>query len=83
MKRLWVHEVIRIYHDRITDQYDSDWFMDNLRSVTSNQLKENLDVLLQHLTNNQEPQVISLSFYVITNLAIYLSYFAGTLKYIW
>lgn len=57
MKRLWVHEVTRIYHDRIFDIRDSDWFMDNLRKVTQTELAEDLNILLQHLKNDNDPEV--------------------------
>lgn len=57
MKRLWVHEVMRIYHDKIIDIEDSNWFMNNLKLVTSQQLKENLNDLLSHLLQEHETEV--------------------------
>ena len=57
MKRLWVHEVTRIYHDRISDRSDSDWFVDNLRAVMQTELAEDLNLLLQHLTTDDDSEV--------------------------
>lgn len=59
MKRLWVHEVMRIYHDKIIDSEDSNWFMKSLKSVTEDQLKENTNDLLSHLLQDDESEVRS------------------------
>lgn len=57
MKRLWVHEVLRVYHDRIVDDRDSDWFLDALKRVTATRLKDDLNVLMRHLLADNETQV--------------------------
>ncbi len=59
MKKLWVHEVMRIYHDRITETDDSNWFMTTLKSVTSIELKQDLNILLQHLLAENETEVLA------------------------
>lgn len=57
MKRLWIHEVMRVYHDRITDGEDSNWLMENLKSVTSYQLKEDMSNLLRNVLSEDETEV--------------------------
>lgn len=30
--KLWAHEVMRVFHDRLINKEDKDWFIDNLIS---------------------------------------------------
>lgn len=59
MKRLWVHEILRIYHDRLVDDSDRSWFIDTLRSVCKESLNENMDKMFIHLTSKENRTVKS------------------------
>lgn len=49
MKRLWVHEILRVYYDRLVDDLDRSWFFDNLYSICKEFLGENMNDLFAHL----------------------------------
>jgi dynein heavy chain len=49
LKRLWVHEVLRVYADRLVDEVDTIWLIDNIRKVLSNRMEENLNELFADL----------------------------------
>lgn len=53
MKRLWIHEILRVYYDRLVNNSDCLWFLDNLQSVCKEFLNESLNDILIHLTNGQ------------------------------
>lgn len=59
MKRLWVHEILRVYYDRLVDDSDRSWFFDKLHSVSKEFLNENLNEIFAHLTNGQNGEVSS------------------------
>ncbi|XP_076387685.1 dynein axonemal heavy chain 7 [Megachile rotundata] len=45
MRRLWVHEILRVFGDRLTDRDDSSWLVGQIR-VT---LKRRMDVIMEQL----------------------------------
>ncbi|KAK9727720.1 ATP-binding dynein motor region [Popillia japonica] len=49
MKRLWVHEVLRVYNDRLIDDADRSWLIDTLHEVSLARLEENLDYMFERL----------------------------------
>lgn len=53
MKRLWVHEVLRVYYDRLVDDNDRDWIFDTLHTVVKNNLKEDLNRMFAHLVKGK------------------------------
>lgn len=47
--RLWVHEVLRVFYDRLTDIPDSEWLLEKLREVCRSECEEDFDELMGHL----------------------------------
>ncbi|KAL5972264.1 Dynein heavy chain 7 axonemal [Taenia solium] len=48
LKRLWLHEVHRVYYDRLIDDSDRSWFFETAKNI----LKDKLDVDLNALCGN-------------------------------
>ncbi|KAG7196964.1 hypothetical protein KM043_000229 [Ampulex compressa] len=49
MKRLWVHEVIRVFGDRLVDKDDLDWLMDQLSITTKERMQVSMEDLFEDL----------------------------------
>eukprot|EP00929_Paragymnodinium_shiwhaense_P104537 TRINITY_DN6904_c0_g1_i1.p1 TRINITY_DN6904_c0_g1~~TRINITY_DN6904_c0_g1_i1.p1 ORF type:complete len:2672 (+),score=812.80 TRINITY_DN6904_c0_g1_i1:23-8017(+) len=46
--RLWVHEVYRVFGDRLTDQQDRLWLLDRCRTLTKSCFAMGFDELMKH-----------------------------------
>uniref|UniRef100_A0A7S1HP28 EF-hand domain-containing protein n=2 Tax=Hemiselmis andersenii TaxID=464988 RepID=A0A7S1HP28_HEMAN len=57
--RLWAHEVLRVFYDRIMDSADREWFLDMIKDVTQEQLKMNFNVLFAHLDQDGDGDIDS------------------------
>jgi len=53
MKRLWVHEVLRVFCDRLVDDSDQNWLFVQLRLVIEENLEEDMDEMFLHLRTNE------------------------------
>lgn len=56
-KRLWVHEALRVFYDRLVDSQDRNWLLGQLQSIVSKHLGTGLDQLLSHLLQPEETSV--------------------------
>jgi dynein heavy chain, axonemal len=52
LARLWLHESLRVFGDRLVNDTDRSWFMLHLDATVSAHLHAKLEDLLLHLTNN-------------------------------
>ncbi|ESN93529.1 hypothetical protein HELRODRAFT_194054 [Helobdella robusta] len=52
LQRLWIHEVLRVYYDRLVDRDDQATFFDFLKNVSNDKLLTKFDVLLERLIEN-------------------------------
>ncbi|XP_053550231.1 dynein axonemal heavy chain 3 [Bombina bombina] len=47
--RLWIHEVYRVFYDRLIDNEDRNVFFNMVKEITSNCFKQSIDKVLSHL----------------------------------
>ncbi|KAG2482389.1 hypothetical protein HYH03_018685 [Edaphochlamys debaryana] len=47
--RLWAHEILRVFYDRLVDDKDRSWFLAYLRGVMKDKLGAEFDKLFAHL----------------------------------
>lgn len=57
MKRLWVHEVLRVYGDRLVDEADSRWLVEQIRKTIKERMNEDMDYLLQDLQDKPGAEI--------------------------
>lgn len=76
MKRLWVHEVLRVYGDRLVDDNDRDWLVKTLHTICHDNLLEDLDVMFSHLADGNDT-VASVLFRKLAN--VFYTYKLNTL----
>lgn len=49
MKKLWVHEVMRVFYDRLVDGNDRKWLLDRISAACANHLNEDFNHLMSEL----------------------------------
>ncbi|KAI3380917.1 hypothetical protein SNEBB_002522 [Seison nebaliae] len=47
--RLWLHEIYRVFYDRLIEDDDRTMFFDIVKTITENTFKQRLDVILERL----------------------------------
>jgi len=55
--RLWAHEVLRTFYDRVKDPNDKAWFLDLLKRVIRGQLGIDFEQLFKHLDLNNDGDI--------------------------
>lgn len=66
MKRLWVHECLRVFSDRLVEEKDRQWLVTCLRDATSKYLNDDFDRMLSRLLKGPNDKVLKL--YCISHL---------------
>lgn len=54
LKRLWVHEVMRVYYDRLVDDSDREWLIKYLKEITEEKFDIKFDKLFEALDVNKD-----------------------------
>lgn len=49
MKRLWVHEVLRVFGDRLVDQSDLNWLVKQLHITVKEQMETDMNTMFEDL----------------------------------
>ena len=52
--RLWCHEVMRVFYDRLTDDKDRVWFVDLLRAKVKSKFSQDIDKIFEHLMKPED-----------------------------
>lgn len=52
LMRLWVHEMIRVFADRIIDRADVEWFFDKMKESAATHFKDTWDTVFDNLPKN-------------------------------
>lgn len=55
MKRLWVHEVLRVYYDRLVDDNDRTWLINTLHAICKPRLSEDLNKMFSRIATPGQP----------------------------
>eukprot|EP00961_Rhodomonas_salina_P063758 857225-Rhodomonas_salina.13 len=58
--RLWAHEVMRVFYDRLTDDKDRDWLIELLRSIIKKNFSYDLDKIMEHLLVEEDGGVVGI-----------------------
>ncbi len=59
LKRMWLHELFRVYYDRLVDDQDRAWFFENCKQILSEKLEVEMNELCAKLAANP-PEVCPL-----------------------
>ncbi|XP_046587391.1 dynein axonemal heavy chain 7-like [Neodiprion lecontei] len=57
MKRLWVHEILRVYGDRLVDEIDTNWLIDQLHRTVQERMEIDMDHMFSDLTADKKGPV--------------------------
>ncbi|XP_052827203.1 dynein axonemal heavy chain 7 [Octopus bimaculoides] len=57
IKKLWVHEVYRVYYDRLVDAEDQNWMYECIQNVCNDELEVNFHELFSHLDADEDDHV--------------------------
>ena len=55
--RLWSHEIMRVFGDRLTEHKDREWFLNYLKGVVQKNFGEDMDEIFAHLGRGQGESV--------------------------
>ncbi|CAL4076496.1 unnamed protein product, partial [Meganyctiphanes norvegica] len=57
MKRMWIHEVLRVFYDRLVDNTDRKWLLDRMAAACQKHLNEDFNLLLAELDTEGDGEV--------------------------
>jgi len=57
MMRLWVHEALRVFHDRLTDDPDRDWFVHKVEDIVETHFKTSFSKVMARLDTDRNSKI--------------------------
>lgn len=63
MKRLWVHEILRVFGDRSVDETDINWLIEQINVTLKKRMEVSLDNLFEDLLSQNEQYIKRVKFY--------------------
>lgn len=57
MKRLWVHEILRVYGDRLVDEIDMSWLIKQMRKTLNQYMDDDMNKLFRDFTGKSADAV--------------------------
>lgn len=60
--RLWVHEILRVFGDRISDEGDKEWLLLRIRDTVKKNFKDSFETAFDHLPKFENGQITKDSF---------------------
>jgi dynein heavy chain, axonemal len=58
-KRLWVHEVFRVFYDRLVDDKDRQWLLKQVKATVKGVLREDFNTLMAGILESPEAEVVT------------------------
>ena len=58
--RLWVHEVLRVFYDRLTDDKDRQWLIDLMKDLLKKNFGFEISKLMEHLLTEDDQGVVGI-----------------------
>lgn len=58
IKRLWVHECLRVFSDRLVEEADRQWLVTCLRAATAHHLHDNFDTMLARMKTDPKEKLV-------------------------
>ena len=65
LKRLWTHEVMRVYYDRLVDSSDRSWLVEDIIKIMKSDFETDFHVLFKHLDINNDGKTVETGNYSI------------------
>lgn len=59
--KIWVHEVLRVFYDRLVEQKDRDWLFNKLKLCTRDHFKEHFDRVFENLPRDGDGTISQFS----------------------
>ena len=65
LKRLWVHESMRVFYDRLVDDADRAWLVEFIQSAVLTHLDEEFNGLFHHYDHDRDGKVSQIIVIII------------------
>lgn len=63
MKRLWVHEILRVFGDRSVDEIDINWLIRQISVTLNKRMEVSLEELFEDLLPEKKQYIKRVKFY--------------------
>lgn len=58
MKRLWVHEILRVFGDRLVDEIDMNWLIEQLHLTVKEHMETSMEELFKDLLKSSSTKKV-------------------------